>query len=171
MKRYLLLLSLLLLALLSACANPSQGDNPQPAYPNAYPSYPSGSGKPVQTYLPPAQPADPDNPYAPLPADANLQTGPVYLDDYELQPVSNLPPEYTLALRGSLPTPCHALRVRVNVSQEQNRLDVEVYSVSDPNAICTQVLQSFDAQVPIKNLIPGRYTVWLNGEKIGEIDG
>lgn len=188
MKRQLLFCSLFLLVLLSACASSPAGPaaapgSTQPAYPS-YPSYPSEAamtpapllppaqpGKPIQTYLPPAEPANPDNPYAPIPQDARLQSGPAYVDDYELQTVSTFPPEYVLALRGSLPTPCHALRVRVQVSESEQRIDIEVYSVSDPNAICTQVLQPFDAAIPLRNLVPVRYTVWLNGEKIGEIDG
>jgi hypothetical protein len=175
MKRLLLFCSLSLLALSSACASSpaapaAEPPGTQPAYPS-YPSYPSEPVRPIQTYLPPAQPADPENPYAPLPQDARLQAGPAYLDDYELQTVSTFPPEYVLTLRGSLPTPCHALRVRVQASESEQRIDIEVYSVSDPNAICTQVLQPFDASIPLRNLVPVRYTVWLNGEKIGEIEG
>ncbi len=187
MKPFLLFaLSLLLLA--SACAPKTSETDGQPSYPNSYPSYPSGSneviqppqaieppynpsGKPVQTYLPPAQPVDPNNPYAPLPGDAKLQNGPAYLENHELQTISTLPPEYLLMLKGSLPTPCHALRVNIAISEQTNTIAIEVYSVTDPNALCTQVLQPFEAEVPIRNLIPVRYKVLLNGEEIGEIDG
>jgi len=161
----------------SACAPatdaPSNPDG-QPSYPNSYPSdpsYPSNSGKPVQEYLPPAQPANPDNPYAPLPGDKNLQTDKVYLDLSEIQTTSPFPPEYQVALRGSLPTPCHSLRVEIKPPDEQNNIYIEVYSVADPNAVCAQVLQSFDVAVPLKNLIPVLYKVWLNGNQIAEIEG
>lgn len=161
------LLTLFLLLLTSAC---SPGSGEQPSYPS-YPSYPSDSGNPVQIYLPPAEPANPDNPYAPLPDDAKLQTDKAYIESHELQTVSSFPPEYLLALKGSLPTPCHALRVKVSPSDETNTLTIDVYSVADPNMICTQVLHPFEAQVPIRNLIPVRYKVILNGEQIAEIDG
>lgn len=164
-----LLFALFLLLLSSACTTTSPDG--QPSYPNGYPSYPSNAGKPVQEYLPPAQPADPNNPYAPLPGDAQLQTDTAYLDSSELQTISTFPPEYLLVLQGSLPTPCHALRVQISPSEETNTLTIDVYSVTDPNAVCTQVLQPFNAEVPIRNLIPIRYKVVLNGEEIAEIDG
>lgn len=171
MKPFLLLtLSLFLLLLTSACSSGSDGQASYPSHPS-YPSYPSGTGKPIETYLPPAQPADPNNPYAPLPGDAKLQTDTVYLDSSELQTVSTFPPEYLLVLQGSLPTPCHALRVRISPSEETTTLAIDVYSVTDPNTICTQVLQPFSAEVPIRNLVPVRYKVFLNGEPIAEIDG
>jgi hypothetical protein len=163
-----LLFALCLLLLSSACASEP---NEQPSYPNSYPSYPSNSGKPVQEYLPPAQSADPNNPYAPLPGDARLQIDTVYLNSSELQTVSTFPPEYMLVLQGSLPTPCHALRVKISPSEETNTLTINVYSVTDSNTVCTQVLQPFSAEVPIRNLIPIRYKVVLNGEEIAEIDG
>lgn len=180
MKPLIAFLSLLLLLLASACASRPESADPltrgtQPAYPNnsypSDPSYPSNSGNPIQTYLPPAQPANPENPYAPLPGDVKLQADKAYLESHELQTVSTFPPEYLLVLKGTLPTPCHALRVQISQSDETNTLTIDVYSVTDPNAVCTQVLQPFNAEVPIRNLIPVRYKVFLNGEQIAEIDG
>ncbi len=157
---------LLLCMLLSACA-PSNPDS-QPSYPN---SYPSNSGQPVEENQPPILPANPDNPYAPQAGDKDLQTDKVYLDISEVQTISPFPPDYQVALRGSLPTPCHSLRVQIKPPDEQNNIYIEVYSVSDPNMVCTQVLQPFDVTVPLKNLIPVLYKVWLNGNKIAEIEG
>ncbi len=173
-------LSLLLLLLASACAStPEPSDslprNAQPAYPNnsypSDPSYPSNSDNPVQPSLSSAQPADPDNPYAPLPGDDRLSAGNVYLDSAEVLVMESYPPQFRLSLRGSLPTPCHALRVKIDPPDENNNIYIHAYSVADPGRVCAQVLQSFEAAVPLKNLIPGRYVVWVNGEKIAEIDG
>lgn len=170
------LFTLFLLILTSACASsPATPSAPggQPSYPNSYPSdpsYPSSSDKPVQTYLPPAQPADPDNPYAPLPDDNKLSAGNLYLESAEVLVLESYPPQFRLSLHGSLPTPCHALRVKIDPPDENNNIYINAYSVADPGMVCAQVLQSFDAAVPLKNLIPGRYVVWVNGEKIAEID-
>ncbi len=177
MKPFTTFVSLFVLLLASACASQPESANSLPsntpaAYPNqSYPSYPSDSGKPIQTALPAAQPANPENPYAPLPGDFKLQADKAYLESHELQTISMFPPEYLLVLKGTLPTPCHALRVQITPSEETNTLAINVYSVTDPNAVCTQVLQPFNAEVPIRNLIPVRYKVFLNGEQIAEIDG
>lgn len=188
MKPLLTFLSLSLLLLASACAtSPAAPENSdeQPSCPYSYPSsYPNSSpscapfpldaGESAQAYpslAQTAQPADPNNPHAPLPEDAKLESDTAYLDSSELQTVSTFPPEYLLVLSGSLPTPCHALRVKIDPPDEKNNLNIEVYSVADPNMVCAQVIQSFEASIPLKNLIPGRYVVWLNGEKIAEIDG
>lgn len=166
----ILLLTLSLLLLTSACSSTSDGPSSYPSYPSNAENPPNGQN-PVQIYLPPAEPANPDNPYAPLPEDARLQTDMAYIESHELQTVSTFPPEYLLVLQGSLPTPCHALRARISPPDETNALVIEVYSVTDPNAICTQVLQPFNAEIPIRNLIPGRYKVFLNDKQIAEIDG
>ena len=170
---------LLLLALLSTFVTSCATSNAKPSYPNSYPSgddsgsYPSDAenpGKPVQIFLPPAESADPDNPYAPLPIDKDLLTDKVYIQSSEVPLLVNFPPEFGLALHGSLPTPCHFLRVKINPPDEKNNIYIEVYSVTNPEVVCAQTLQSFDANIPLKNLIPGHYLIWVNGEKISEID-
>lgn len=169
MKPVFLLVSISLLLFASACSSKTD-EQPQPSYPS-YPSYPSNSQNPAPTYLPPAEPANPNNPYAPLPDDANLQSDKAYIESHELQTVSTFPPEYLLTLKGSLPTPCHVLRVKISPSDEMKTLTIDVYSVADPKSACAQVLQPFEAEVPIRNLVPVRYKVFLNGEEIAEIDG
>lgn len=169
MKSGFLLVTMSLLLFASACS-PKIDETPQPSYPS-YPSYPSNSQNPVQTYLPPAEPANLNHPYEPLPDDAKLQSEKVYIESHELQTVSTFPPEYLLTLKGSLPTPCHALRVKISPSDETKTLTIDVYSVVDAKAVCAQVLQPFNAEVPIRNLVPVRYKVFLNGQEIAEIDG
>jgi hypothetical protein len=76
--------------------------------------------------------------------------------------------QFTLALKGSLPTPCHALRVAVSPPDPQNKVDVDVYSVVDPNSICSQVVEPFEENFPLGSFPDGNYTLWVNGEKIAE---
>jgi len=80
------------------------------------------------------------------------------------------PPQIMLVLRGSLPTPCHHLRVAVNAPDAANRITIEVYSVVDPNRVCVQVLAPLDANIPLGSFAAGHYSVWVNGEQIGEFD-
>jgi hypothetical protein len=154
MKR--LLLIAILLAVLSACA------------PSAVPPDEPVSATPGG----PADPVAPPDEYAPRPGDENLLRGNVYLDSAQLLILESYPPQVRLALAGNLPDPCHQLRVRAAAPDSENRILVEVYSVADPSAVCIQMLQPFQASVPlsIDGLAAGHYTVWVNGEKIGKFD-
>ncbi|MGB6422595.1 MAG: hypothetical protein WBF05_12225, partial [Anaerolineales bacterium] len=78
--------------------------------------------------------------------------------------------QFELLVEGALPTPCHELRVEISDPDEQNRIYVEVYSLSKPGEICVQVLESFDENVPLKGFPSGEYSVWVNGEEVGEIN-
>jgi len=109
-------------------------------------------------------------PYAPRPGDSSLSRGNLYLDSAELLVLESYPVQINLVLQGNLPTPCHELRVSVTAPDNENRILVEAYSLSDPQAICMQVLQPFEASIPLGSFPAGHYSVWVNGEKIGEFD-
>jgi hypothetical protein len=111
-------------------------------------------------------PPSPPSPYDPKAEDARWMRGEVYLQRSDVLVLESYPPRYVLSLQGSLPTPCHQLRIRVQPPDAQNRVFIEVYSVADPNKMCIQVLQDFAVQYPL-NLPPGDYTFWVNGEKVG----
>lgn len=154
MKRLFLIPALF--ALLAACA----AESPPPDEPVA--AAPGSPANPV---------ASPDD-YAPRSGDERLLRGNVYLDSAQLLILESQPPQIRLALAGNLPDPCHRLRVRAAAPDEENRIRVEVYSLADPTAVCIQVLQPFQASIPLplEGLPPGHYTVWVNGEKVGEFD-
>jgi len=94
----------------------------------------------------------------------------VYIDSATLIAATSYPPQIFLLLNGSLPTPCHQLRVEVSEPDGQNRVRVEAYSLVDPNAICVQVLKAFEASIRLGSYASGHYTVWLNGKRVGEFD-
>ena len=52
---------------------------------------------------------------------------------------------------------------------DQNRINVEIYSVTDPDMICTQVLQPFTQSIDLEIPASGTYTVLLNGQKVGDL--
>lgn len=149
MKRFVLTLFLLLV--LAACA-PTQ--TPLPDTPVDSNTLPNG--------LPPI--------YAPRPGDDTLLRGEIYLDSSDLLAMESFPVQYSLALKGSLPTPCHELRVVYHEPDANNKIALDVYSVADPNAVCTQMLQPFEQSIYLGSFPSGHYTVWVNGKQAAEFD-
>ena len=94
--------------------------------------------------------------------------GPVFIDQAELLIRESFPIQVDLHLSGSLPTPCAALRWSVAEPDEQGRIEVEAFSSQDAALACIQVLQEFEETIPLGAFSTGTYTVWLNGEEVGE---
>jgi hypothetical protein len=111
-----------------------------------------------------------DGPWSPLRSDDQMQRGKSFLDKVEVQVLESYPPKFILVFKGNLPTACHQLRVRMNGPDKKNRIKIDLYSVVKADAICAQVLGPFDASIPLKGLQPGKYTIWVNGEQISEIE-
>ncbi len=171
-------------ATLNLPTNPST-----PTSPSAYPApfhidatpvgteaYPAPSGGEDTTVLPnpyplPGQPAAiPPSGYEPSTGDQSLQRGEVYLEmaDSKILSMESYPLQVSLVLKGNLPTPCHVLRVVVTPVDAEKRIQVEVYSVVDPNQMCTQVLEPFEATIPLGSYASGKYSVYVNGTLLGE---
>lgn len=110
------------------------------------------------------------NPYAPQPADSKMERGNAFVENRELLVMESYPVQIALALEGNLPTPCHQLRVVASPPDAQNRIQVQIYSVVDPEQICVQVLDPFEANIGLGSFQPGNYTVWVNGEMVGKFD-
>lgn len=148
--------------------------------------------RPIQTVLPPdtaviqtetpvqctsptkckatAQASEANQPYAPRPGDDALQRGIAYINSVDILTMESYPPQFTVVLKGDLPTPCHELRVLYNPPDAENKIQLEVYSMADPNAVCAQMLQSFEQNIPIGSFPAGHYTLWVNGKQMGEFD-
>lgn len=157
MKKTAMIFAALLLVL-SAC-----GAGDEPSYPNPSHSYPNPS------YPNPSEPAGHD--IAPKPSDVGLLRGEVYLDSTDLLTMESYPLQFMLVLGGNLPTPCHRLRAVVSPPDAENRINVEVYSVANPDEICIQALEGFDANIPLGSFPAGSYTLWVNGEMVAEFQG
>lgn len=74
-------------------------------------------------------------------------------------------------LKGDMPTPCHQLRVVVKEPNENNMINLEVYSLVDSDAMCITVLHPFQVSIPLDGSSSGHYSVYVNGELLGEFDG
>lgn len=110
------------------------------------------------------------NPFAPGAGDSNLSPGNVFLHEASLLIRESFPPQIALNLKGDLPTPCHQLRVGIDAPDSNNRINIDVYSVVNPDMMCTQVIKPFEANVELGTFPSGHYAVFVNGESAGEFD-
>lgn len=107
-------------------------------------------------------------PYDPQPGDTAWLRDLAYLDSARLVVRASQPPQVSLVVSGSLPTPCHQLRARAAAPDPDSRIRVDVYSVVDPSLICAQMLAGFEAAIALADPPPGSYTVWANGQLAGD---
>lgn len=143
-------------------ADPAPGDAPVVHDPTK--PYPASGQGPMGSYTDPA--------YLPQAGDADLAVGNAFpdLQSSDLLVLESYPVQINLILRGDLPTPCNQLRIKVTPPDAQNRILVDVYSVVDPDQICTQVLEPFEALVSLGSFASGKYSVFVNGEYLGEFE-
>lgn len=184
---------LLLAAVLSGCVGNVQPVATQPPVEptllpkpdhTAIPSSEPGGSKASPPDISPNPPADqpvvspPDSehlesepaPWQPQPEDQSLQRGQAFVQQADIQVMESFPPQFSLSLRGTLPTPCHQLRVELAPPDDQKVIQVSVYSVVDPNVICVQVLAPLEAVVRLQGLATGQYTVVVNGKEAGSLE-
>lgn len=166
-----IIVSLLTLVMLSACSIPGGKEVTGPDDPSGI----LNPNTPVEVTPVDGDfntlPADENSgSFSPQKGDAGLSIGNVYMDSAELLILESYPIQVNLYISGNLPTPCNQLRVKVNDPDASNRIYIEVYSVSNPDTICVQVLQPFDTTISLGSFSPGHYKVYLNGEMIGEFD-
>lgn len=122
--------------------------------------------EPVGSDDPPAAPQTGN--YIPSPADGALLRDQVFLEVTGLATLESYPVQFLLQLKGSLPTPCHQLRIAVSPPDAESKVNVEVYSVTDPDKMCIQVLAPFEVGFPLGSFPPGTYSLWVNGEKAAD---
>jgi len=108
--------------------------------------------------------------WEPRPGDEKLLRGPVFLDLKASRLVvrSTEPFSVDLVLRGYLPTPCHQLRAVRGPTDTNRSIYFTVYSLVDPRLACISVLQPFSVTIPLGTFSAGRYTVYVNGVRLGE---
>ena len=105
----------------------------------------------------------------PQPGDDALNRAKAYVEQATLRQEGS-PPHWVLQLRGSLPTPCHQLRVVVAQPDAGGIVRVEVYSVIEPDKVCTEVLSPFEAEVPL-HFDPQKYRLLINGMPLEDLSG
>jgi hypothetical protein len=147
------------------------------------PATPTPTPEPTDSPLAPAYP-DPNEPvagpgegdqgngpdYAPQPGDELLDRASVFVEEFGILTLESFPPQFVLHLTGNLPTPCHELRAVVSEPDKAGSINVELYSLSDPEKLCIQVLSPFETNIHLGSYAEGNYPVTINGEQVvGEI--
>lgn len=108
--------------------------------------------------LPPATPpADPG-----VPAEQPVLLGEAYLHALVADVLGE--GRVRLTAIGDLPTPCHELRLEAGPPDPDGIIRLEMYSATDPNVICIQVLEPFHVAVEIHRLGAGSYQVLVAGQ-------
>lgn len=158
---------LLIISLLaSGCMPVSQQFNPTDAQPTPVESVTSGEDKPVGSETPGSGSAR--SPLEPLPDEARLSRGKVFIEGTQLQILESFPVQIMLEVSGTLPTPCHQLRMMMNPPDEKNKIELELYSLVDPDMMCVQMLQFFEERINLGSFPSGDYEIFLNGDKVGD---
>jgi hypothetical protein len=168
------LTAVLIAACSAAVDTPAASREPSP--PAALPDQPvvSNPDQPVQSEPGSVEPGQggPVKPvdFSPQPGDSKLSRGNVYLESMDLLMMESFPPQFLISIEGSLPNPCYALRAVVTPPDADNKIAVDVYSVYDPAAICAEVIVPFAQGIPLGQLAPGKYAVFVNQQKIGDLE-
>ncbi len=161
MKKTITLLLVLAIAMTACTSNTNKPVSTNLSYPNA--SYPNAS-YPNNSISDPTE----QNSYLPKPEDERLARGAAFVEIKEILTLESFPLQFMLHLTGGLPTPCNQLRAAVSPPDADNKIMVDVYSVSDPEKICIQVIEPFDVNIPLGSFPEGKYTLWVNGEMVAE---
>jgi hypothetical protein len=147
-RKTIILISLSVL-LISACSSIQTGNGPDE---------PSSSEDPVQGTPLPGE-------WAPQAGDEDLVRAEVEVEKMDILTLESFPPQYMLHVEGWKGNPCQELRVVVSEPDDQNQIDVEIYTVIEPDIVCIQVLESFDINIPLGSFESGEYSVLVNGEE------
>jgi hypothetical protein len=140
---------------------------PGPSSATAYPSYspypePGASGAGTTVI--------PISGYEPQPTDSKLTRDVAIVEMAESQLIitDTVTTQAEAVLVGTLPGPCHTLRVVVTPADASNIINIEAYSLVDPKVNCINRIESFKASIPLGNYASGIYTVNVNGSQLGQ---
>jgi hypothetical protein len=143
-----------------------QVNNPYPE-PQVYNPYPSievvgnASNLDLSGAIMPAE-------FAVVSSDQDFHVAAVFVDHSEIILKESGPVQAELVIVGNLPSPCHQLRVIAPEPDSTGHIMVQVYSVTDPEKTCAQVLEPFTAVVPLGTVSEGAFTISINNEMTGE---
>jgi len=89
--------------------------------------------------------------------------GPVYIDSVDLLMLESWPVQVRALVKGSLPTPCHRLAWDLSSPDASGRIVLDVYSTTDADVICVEVLEPFEQSIGVGSFISGSYVLVVNG--------
>lgn len=164
MYRKIIVLFAAFALLVSACGPIIIQDaaTPEPAIPTVDPDMPD-TGIPGEED--PVVLAD----WEPQPGDEELIEGEVTITLSDILTLESFPPQFVVHLEGEKGNPCAYVRARSSEPGADGRIDIEVYALIDPLILCAAVTDEFEINFPLGSLPSGEYTVFINGEQVGEI--
>ena len=109
-------------------------------------------------------------PYSPQLGDSKMTKGSAIISSVYVIFSGTDPNEVLVHISGYLPTPCHELRIIVPEPDENGDIFMDVYSLTQPDLLCEQVLRAYDITVNLGAYPRGSYWVWVNGGKAGNFD-
>ena len=104
------------------------------------------------------------------PENPKFVRGNIFIEESGLLIRESYPPQISLNISGNLPTPCHQFRADVSKPDTENKINVDVYTVVNPDVMCIQVLKEFTESINLGTYPSGHYTVLVNGQSVGEFD-
>lgn len=135
-------------------SDPGDADLPAPTLPPTDPGLPPGDQVPGDK-----QPAR----YDKVPDNA----GQVLIDSADLLIMESFPIQVSLAIEGTLPTPCHGLGW-VDID-DGSTISVTLFSIEPgPAVTCIAVTEPFALSIPLGSFAEEDRTVVVNGEVAGE---
>jgi len=110
-----------------------------------------------------------ENPRAPHPGDEKFNREGVIITSVNLIARVDLnPTRIQINPSGSMPSTCGDLRLQVKPPDADYRIFIEAYSLTDPKKKCENVFQQFETNILLGVYSPGRYTIWVNENLIGD---
>lgn len=113
-----------------------------------------------------------ENPYAPQPADGNMQRDEIVIDSFLLALTKSLPPQVMLRFTYIPPSACDQLRVEISGPDSQNRININAYAVVEKDQACTLAIPAtpLEAALDLGTFPTGHYSVFLNETLVDEFD-
>lgn len=110
-----------------------------------------------------------DNPYAPKTRDLSMKQDGVILTSLSLSERYDLTPiRPELHVLGSMPSVCSELRIKINPPNSEYQINIEIYSIADPELKCENVFQQVDTTILLGSYSTGQYKVLVNDNFVGD---
>lgn len=110
--------------------------------------------------------------FTPQPGDDKLTKGDATVDMKASRVVTSATQagSASVDLKGTMPDPCHQLRIVLTPADTQKNIKLDVYSVFDSKKACVTVIQPFEVIFPLGSFTTGQYSIYINGELLGKLN-
>lgn len=102
------------------------------------------------------------------PAPVGWPEGPFFVEGTDLLIMESYPIQVRLDVSGTVPTPCNEPFWRI--TDDGETLAVELFTASDPEMACIQVISDVEIQIPLGSWAGESRSVELNGAVVGSFE-